>query len=124
MISLINNTSELQQEDIIYNLKVLQDFFPIKEMMNEKSIATVEEYVGRIAKSSCQGIFDETRDFISLDIKRIDHYLNDKFKSIDSQIFKLRAQNEAIQELRVDVDLLKTLISTKVNQLEFKMLDD
>jgi hypothetical protein len=53
MISLINNTSELQQEDIIYNLKVLQDFFPIKEMMNEKSIATVEEYVGRIAKSSC-----------------------------------------------------------------------
>jgi hypothetical protein len=36
--------------------------------------------------------------------------MNDKFKSVDSQIFKLRAQNEAIQELRVDVDLLKILI--------------
>ena len=53
MISLINNTSELQQEDIKYNLKILSDFFPVKEMMNEKSIETVEEYVGRVAKSSC-----------------------------------------------------------------------
>jgi hypothetical protein len=50
--------------------------------------------------------------------------MNDKFKSVDSQIFKLRAQNEAIQELRVDVDLLKTLIATKVNTLDFKMLED
>ena len=53
-------------------------------MRKEKNIITVEEYVARVAKTSCQGIFDETRDFLSLDIKRIDAYLIDKFKSVDT----------------------------------------
>ena len=84
IINLIKNTNELQQEDMVYNLKILTDFFPVKQMMHEKGIETVEEYVGRVAKTSCQGIFDDTREYLSIDIKRIDNYLNDKFRSVDS----------------------------------------
>jgi len=69
---------------MVYNLKILTDFFPVKQMMHEKGIETVEEYVGRVAKTSCQGIFDDTREYLSIDIKRIDNYLNDKFRSVDS----------------------------------------
>jgi hypothetical protein len=43
----------LQQEDIVYNLKILSDFVPVKQMMFEKGIETVEEYVSRVAKTSC-----------------------------------------------------------------------
>ena len=63
---------------MVYNLKILTDFFPVKQMMHEKGIETVEEYVGRVAKTSCQGIFDDTREYLSIDdqVRLIDQYFH------------------------------------------------
>ena len=106
------NVAQLERQ-----LKDLLDFFPIEKM--KLDVDNGEEYVARIAKTACRGIFDDTRDNVGNDadekVLQIEKKLTDKIYDHTKKIQKLAILCDKIGDLQRDISSCVISIGEKSN---------
>ncbi len=91
-------------------MKQLSDFFPVKQIKQEKKLNSIEEFIGVVASSSLQSKLNDNRDALTKELMRQEEYFNDKFKQSDLNFLRIRQAEETVKDLKTSMSSCMSLI--------------
>ena len=101
-------------------VKTVLDFFPIEELKHSDDIHKGEDYIARVSKTACLGIFNDTRANVSDDaaakIEQLEKVTTAKLQDQARQLLKLRAVCDALPDVKREVSLCTMQLTDKASK--------
>ena len=101
-------------------VKTVLDFFPIEELKHSDDIHKGEDYIARVSKTACLGIFNDTRANVSDDaaakIEQLEKVTTARLQDLGKQLVKVTAKCDGLPDIKREVAHHSMLLTDKASK--------